>query len=424
MPRSLTTHIDSAKDVGRRLKEARTKAACRSVSWRFPGCTAAYISRLEAGARIPSLQMVNQLAVRLDVTGSWLATGVDAVAVEPADLVEAEVALRLGELDTAEALYRTHIDAGDPCARDRACGSRPGGVRARPRRGGGRAARAGTRLAQRPRARRSGRGRHTRPRLHAGRRPDAVDRALRARGRGGGRGGGGAGGASVLGRARERAHRSRRLRTRGGGARARDAHHRRERRPDRARTAVLVAVASALTPRRAAPGGPVRATRPRDPRAHRERRHSCRLPTTCSRRPRSRRGTAARRCACSSTAASFAAASSAPPTRRASATLEARALLLAGRPADGGARRHAGTRVARGARARATEGSRSSMLAEVFASRRRRASGRVICSRRRSTCSSSTGPAGARGGAEAGRSARGEGDTAGALEVLKRATRD
>jgi len=114
MPRSLTTHIDSARDVGRRLKEARTKAGLSQRQLAFPGCTAAYISRLEAGARIPSLQMVNQLAARLDVTGSWLATGVDAVAAEAADLVEAEVALRLGELETAEALYRTHVDAGDP----------------------------------------------------------------------------------------------------------------------------------------------------------------------------------------------------------------------------------------------------------------------------------------------------------------------
>jgi transcriptional regulator with XRE-family HTH domain len=114
MPRSLTTHIDSAKDVGRRLREARTKAGLSQRGLAFPGCTAAYISRLEAGARIPSLQMVNQLAARLDVTGSWLATGVDAIVVEPADLVEAEVALRLGEIDTAEALYRAHSNPGDP----------------------------------------------------------------------------------------------------------------------------------------------------------------------------------------------------------------------------------------------------------------------------------------------------------------------
>jgi ribosome-binding protein aMBF1 (putative translation factor) len=46
MPRSLTTHIDSAKDVGRRLKDARTKAGLSQRGLAFPGCTAAYISRL------------------------------------------------------------------------------------------------------------------------------------------------------------------------------------------------------------------------------------------------------------------------------------------------------------------------------------------------------------------------------------------
>src|SRR3954471_1339107 len=114
VPRSLTTHIDSPRDVGLRLKAARERAGLSQRQLAFPGCTAAYISRLEAGARVPSLQMVNQLAARLDVSGQWLATGVDAIAVEPAALVEAEVALRLGEVDTAEALYRAHSNPGDP----------------------------------------------------------------------------------------------------------------------------------------------------------------------------------------------------------------------------------------------------------------------------------------------------------------------
>jgi tetratricopeptide (TPR) repeat protein len=114
VPRSLTTHIDSPREVGRRLKEARTRAELSQRQLAFPGCTAAYISRLEAGARVPSLQMVNQLALRLDVTGQWLATGVDTPAAEPADLVEAEVALRLGELDDAEAIFAAHADAADP----------------------------------------------------------------------------------------------------------------------------------------------------------------------------------------------------------------------------------------------------------------------------------------------------------------------
>jgi tetratricopeptide (TPR) repeat protein len=80
----------------------------------FPGCTAAYISRIEAGARVPSLQMINHLAARLGVSGQWLATGVDAAALLPSDLVDAEVALRLGELHDAEAIYRAHLEDGDP----------------------------------------------------------------------------------------------------------------------------------------------------------------------------------------------------------------------------------------------------------------------------------------------------------------------
>src|SRR6267378_6532761 len=91
MPRSLTTHIDSPRDVGLRLREARERAGLSQRQLAFPGCTAAYISRLEAGARVPSLQMVNQLAARLDVTGQWLATGVDPSTAEPTELIEAEV---------------------------------------------------------------------------------------------------------------------------------------------------------------------------------------------------------------------------------------------------------------------------------------------------------------------------------------------
>jgi tetratricopeptide (TPR) repeat protein len=114
MPRSLTTHIDSPKEVGLRLKASRERAGLSQRQLAFPGCTAAYISRLEAGARVPSLQMVNQLALRLEVTGQWLATGVEASAVQPSELIDAEVALRLGEIDEAGRLYRAHLEQGDP----------------------------------------------------------------------------------------------------------------------------------------------------------------------------------------------------------------------------------------------------------------------------------------------------------------------
>jgi tetratricopeptide (TPR) repeat protein len=113
MPRSLTTHIDSPKELGLRLREARERAGLSQRQLSFPGCTAAYISRLEAGARVPSLQMVNQLASRLGVSGQWLATGVDDVAA-PGELLDAEVALRLGETEEAERIYRAHLETGSP----------------------------------------------------------------------------------------------------------------------------------------------------------------------------------------------------------------------------------------------------------------------------------------------------------------------
>jgi tetratricopeptide (TPR) repeat protein len=113
MPRSLTTHIDSPKAVGARLKATRERAGLSQRQLAFPGCTAAYISRIEAGARVPSLQMINQLALRLDVSGQWLATGIEAAAVE-IELVEAEVALRLGDVEEAERRFRAHLDLGDP----------------------------------------------------------------------------------------------------------------------------------------------------------------------------------------------------------------------------------------------------------------------------------------------------------------------
>ncbi len=113
MPRSLTTHIDSPRELGLRLKAARDRAGMSQRQLAFPGCTAAYISRLEAGARVPSLQMINQLALRLEVAGQWLATGVDAAVLEPIELLEAEVALRLGEIAEAERLFTAHLDAGD-----------------------------------------------------------------------------------------------------------------------------------------------------------------------------------------------------------------------------------------------------------------------------------------------------------------------
>jgi tetratricopeptide (TPR) repeat protein len=113
-------HVDAAVDVGRRLKEARERAGLSQRQLSFPGCTAAYISRIESGERIPSLQILREFARRLGVSEAFLAYGRDDAA--PADpLLEGEVALRLDDLTLARRLFSTaEVDAIDDRTRARA----------------------------------------------------------------------------------------------------------------------------------------------------------------------------------------------------------------------------------------------------------------------------------------------------------------
>jgi tetratricopeptide (TPR) repeat protein len=73
----------------------------------FPGCSAAYIARIESGDRRPSLQVVRELARRLGVDEDYLAWGRGRRRED--ELVEAEVALRLGDAELAERLYRVAL---------------------------------------------------------------------------------------------------------------------------------------------------------------------------------------------------------------------------------------------------------------------------------------------------------------------------
>jgi tetratricopeptide (TPR) repeat protein len=106
MPRQKSTHVDNPEAVGRRLKAAREDAGLSQRQLSFPGCSPAYISRIESGDRIPSLQLLRVLGERLGVSEDYLATAAHGGPGGPAaSLLEAEVALRLDELDTAERLY-------------------------------------------------------------------------------------------------------------------------------------------------------------------------------------------------------------------------------------------------------------------------------------------------------------------------------
>ena len=115
------SHVDDRLAVGRRLKDARVSAGLSQRQLSFPGCSAAYISRLEAGDRVPSLQLLRKLALKLNTDEELLATGVARVEQAPPELVEAEVAHRLGDHEFAKQRYEQVLEAtGAPAARARA----------------------------------------------------------------------------------------------------------------------------------------------------------------------------------------------------------------------------------------------------------------------------------------------------------------
>lgn len=121
MPKRGWPHVDDPVAVGTRLKEARLAAGLSQRELSFPGCTAVYICRIEHGDRVPSLQVLRELARRVGVDENYLATGSVGAADDRA--LEADVALRLGEVELAEALY-TELLGGDlgPELRGRALG--------------------------------------------------------------------------------------------------------------------------------------------------------------------------------------------------------------------------------------------------------------------------------------------------------------
>src|SRR5207248_6504653 len=107
MPRRPSHHVDDPIAVGQRLRQAREVAGLTQRELSFEGCTAAYVSRIEAGARVPSLQILHEFARRLGVRPEYLATGSLDTDNLSSELLEAEVALRLGDEELAADLSET-----------------------------------------------------------------------------------------------------------------------------------------------------------------------------------------------------------------------------------------------------------------------------------------------------------------------------
>jgi len=117
VPRQKSDHVDSAAALAARLREARERAGLSQRALAKGICTPAYISRLEKGERIPSLQLLRRLAERLGANADELAAGIRPVE-DP--LRDAELALRLGENGEAEQAFHEALDSDDPALRVRA----------------------------------------------------------------------------------------------------------------------------------------------------------------------------------------------------------------------------------------------------------------------------------------------------------------
>jgi len=94
----------SVEAIGKRLRRLRLERRLSQRDLSSPGVSYAYISRIEAGARSPSVKALRKLAERLGVSVDYLETGRDIRDVDERELrlSDAELAIRL-DGDTAEA---------------------------------------------------------------------------------------------------------------------------------------------------------------------------------------------------------------------------------------------------------------------------------------------------------------------------------
>ena len=116
----------AGETIGQRLKRLRLEQGLSQRELAAPGVSYAYISRIEAGTRQPSVKALRRLASKLGVTADYLETGSQLGPEEQRELrlADLELALRLGDAGDAEvqleAVLAEALDAGDAGAATRA----------------------------------------------------------------------------------------------------------------------------------------------------------------------------------------------------------------------------------------------------------------------------------------------------------------
>src|SRR6478752_4374025 len=116
----------AGETIGGRRKRLRLERGLSQRELAAPGVSYAYISRIEAGTRQPSVKALRRLASTLGVSADYLETGsdLDPAAARELRLMDLELAVRLGEHDGAEEALAAALDeavgAGDGTASLRA----------------------------------------------------------------------------------------------------------------------------------------------------------------------------------------------------------------------------------------------------------------------------------------------------------------
>lgn len=119
--RARTPHFDDPVAVGLRVHEARETAGLSQRELAFPGCSAAYISRIERGERIPSLQVLREISRRTGVSEGVLAYGREPMEPAVAHRVrEVEAAEATGEQGDVAAAYQALARAASKAAKSAA----------------------------------------------------------------------------------------------------------------------------------------------------------------------------------------------------------------------------------------------------------------------------------------------------------------
>ncbi|MHB8470587.1 MAG: helix-turn-helix domain-containing protein [Gaiellaceae bacterium] len=93
----------AGETIGQRLKRLRLERGLSQRELSAPGVSYAYISRIEAGTRQPSVKALRKLAANLSVTADYLETGSNLARGEALELrlADLELAVRLGTSDGA-----------------------------------------------------------------------------------------------------------------------------------------------------------------------------------------------------------------------------------------------------------------------------------------------------------------------------------